>query len=651
MGRACVISLWLLAVGALGCAQAAGGVSGYVSGGDPEPPAADALLAVPYIPQSGELCGGAALAMVLRHWGEPRVLAEDFADLLAPERDGIPTAALVAAARRGRGWDAWELDGNPEMAREHLADGRPLIALVRARGGTFHYVVLVGWSSGRVTYHDPGDGPFRSQAAPAFVAAWAGSGYWLLLVAPAPGRETGKPAATVATDTTPPSPLVLLASARFRAGDWSGAGDLAEQALVTAPEDRTARRLLAGSRYLAGDIDGALVAWNHLGEPRADLLLLSGAAHIRYATVATRLDLPPGRLVTPAAFRRARRRLADVPAVQAFRLELRPRAGGLADIDAALLERPLVDTSALGAVAAAARAVVHQEVVVNVANPTGNGELWTASWRWQAARRRLALGLAMPVGGRHAGLWRVEASRDEQTYLVTSPTRELRRRSSLSRGDWVTADLRVEAAAALDTWDGRGDFVSLGGGVRSQSAHDAWTFDAAATAWFGAGEAETFTTVALGVAWRPPAIATTTAWLVDAGLSRASDAAPLALWNGAGTGEGREPLLRAHPLLRRGVVEGPVFGRSLAHLTIERRAWVWRAGPLQCGWAVFVDAAGADRTGCGSTGSERKGAWQADVGAGLRVRLPGLGGGWRVDVARGLVDGHVAVSIAQQLRR
>ncbi|MBU0719106.1 MAG: C39 family peptidase, partial [Planctomycetes bacterium] len=33
------------------------------------------LLDVPYVPQSGPLCGGAALAMVLRYWGEPGVLA------------------------------------------------------------------------------------------------------------------------------------------------------------------------------------------------------------------------------------------------------------------------------------------------------------------------------------------------------------------------------------------------------------------------------------------------------------------------------------------------------------------------------------------------------------------------------------------------
>src|SRR6267142_130590 len=47
------------------------------------------LLDVPYVPQSEALCGGAALAMVLRYWGEPRVRAEDFGRLIAPGEQGI----------------------------------------------------------------------------------------------------------------------------------------------------------------------------------------------------------------------------------------------------------------------------------------------------------------------------------------------------------------------------------------------------------------------------------------------------------------------------------------------------------------------------------------------------------------------------------
>ncbi len=61
------------------------------------------ILDVPYLPQSEDLCGGAALAMVMRYWGERQVFAEDFAPLVDRSRAGILTTTLVAAVGR-RGW-------------------------------------------------------------------------------------------------------------------------------------------------------------------------------------------------------------------------------------------------------------------------------------------------------------------------------------------------------------------------------------------------------------------------------------------------------------------------------------------------------------------------------------------------------------------
>ncbi len=42
------------------------------------------LLDVPYLPQSEALCGGAAVAMVMRYWGAANVYAETFAGLVDP---------------------------------------------------------------------------------------------------------------------------------------------------------------------------------------------------------------------------------------------------------------------------------------------------------------------------------------------------------------------------------------------------------------------------------------------------------------------------------------------------------------------------------------------------------------------------------------
>jgi hypothetical protein len=81
----------------------------------------------------------------------------------------------------------------------------------------------------------------------------------------------------------------------------------------------------------------------------------------------------------------------------------------------------------------------------------------------------------------------------------------------------------------------------------------------------------------------------------------------------------------------------------LTHGTIEYRKRLI-AGPLgQFGFAAFTDMAKLARTNAGS-----RAPFQIDSGVGFRASLPGVAGLLRVDVARGLRDGHMAVSAAWQ---
>ncbi len=650
------------------------------------------LLDVPYVPQSGALCGGAALAMVLRYWGERGVLAEDFAALVEPDQRGIRTGTLADAVT-ARGWVALALPGTPTGVRDELARDRPVIVLLRVGRDAFHYVVVVAWANGWVLVHDPNVGPFRALPAAEFLTAWADAGSWALLVLPPPatGRTDaeapgptapGPPAAPASCDTLvergirlaaagdtdgaereflaagslcPASavPLRERAGLRFRAGDWAGASRLSRRALDLDPGDTHARRLLAGSLFLAGDVTGALDAWNHLSEPQADLARIDGLVHVRYAVVARQLDLPPGRLVTSGGFRRARRRLAEVPAVAGFRLELRPLPGGIAQVEVTVLERPLMGTGPWDIARAGARALVGREVAVDVASPTGNGELWSAAWRWWPNRPRVALALAVPAAGGRPGLWRVDGFWERQTYAARAPggaaavgelSREERRRTALSFADWFGPDLRLEAGAALDRWADRGDHLALAGEVRTRWAADRLAVTVAASHWVSLGARAPFSTADATVTWRSGGPAAGTPWLGCVGLSGATADAPLALWSGAGTGYARGPLLRAHPLLDGGVIRGLVFGRRLAHGSLEteiaRRQW----GLLQLGWAVFVDAAKA-----WDTGRPGRVPWQVDGGTGLRIRCLGLEGRFRLDLAHGFSDGHEAISIGWQI--
>src|SRR5690348_4541999 len=76
--------------------------------GTPAPASAQGarvVLDVPYVTQTADLCGGAAVAMVFRYWGNSSVAVRDFAPLVDASQKGIPTTELVRAVT-GRGWRA-----------------------------------------------------------------------------------------------------------------------------------------------------------------------------------------------------------------------------------------------------------------------------------------------------------------------------------------------------------------------------------------------------------------------------------------------------------------------------------------------------------------------------------------------------------------
>jgi hypothetical protein len=147
-----------------------------------------------------------------------------------------------------------------------------------------------------------------------------------------------------------------------------------------------------------------------------------------------------------------------------------------------------------------------------------------------------------------------------------------------------------------------------------------------------------------GAAWRSTRDPGRAVWLVSANLAATSAAAPLDLWPGAGAEGARPLLLRAHPLLERGIVTGEVIGRWLSHGAVEYQHPVVSAATGTISIAGFLDLARAWRL----PGGEASSPLHADVGGGLRLVLPGSGGTMRIDVARGLRDGRVALSAGWQ---
>lgn len=652
------------------------------------------LLDVPYLPQTEDLCGGAAVAMVLRYWGERQVYPEDFSELVDGSASGIRTDVLAAEVSR-RGWQSFPLnDGtgaSGEWIRQHVDRGRPIVALIEVRPNRYHYVVIVAWTGEQVIVHDPARAPFRVMAQAEFDRAWALAGRWALLLLPSEDRlsQPELPSEAPTIDTRPatgtcgslihqlvelarsgevggaetgllaaiqlcpgdPAAWRELAGVRFLQSRWAEASTSAERAALLDPKDEQGWNLLATSRFLNDEPDAALGAWNRIGRPTVDLVRVEGVRRTRHPVVVALVDLPPRTLLTAERFGRAARRLHELPSAVLTRLRYRPIAGGLVEVEAVVVERPTVPRGVVPVVATAARAWLQRELTLDVAAPVRSGELWTVAWRWWEARPRLAFALAVPAASWLPGVTTIEGFWERQSYEIpsTEPSgtaaiyRDERRRAAFGVADWATSNIRWTASAALDRW-ARDSHFSVNGALDLRLAGDRVSIGIDTAAWVPIGSGGRFAKGGVSSAWRSTRDNDRPSWLIVAGLAAASAAAPLDLWPGAGTGHARTPLLRAHPLLNAGVVSGPVFGRRLVHGTVEYQHPLLATQGAALRLATFADTARAWRR----IGDDDRAAVHTDVGAGIRVALPGNGGTMRVDVARGLRDGRVVFSAGWQ---
>ncbi|MEO6213422.1 MAG: cysteine peptidase family C39 domain-containing protein [Vicinamibacterales bacterium] len=640
----------------------------------PSPPSpVVAFLDVPYLPQTESLCGGAAAAMVMRYWGATGVSAETFAPLLDVRAAGIHGADLLRDLQV-RGWDARSFVGDAPFVRARLDDRQPVIALIEDRPGAFHYVVVVAWANGRVVLHDSARAPFRVVNETAFERAWQKSDRWTLLVLPGTAIALTEPATAGSEAAVPHSPCdglvaeavrtvesgeqpaaieMLNAAASLCPGDsapsrelagvyalkgaWPDAARHAAEAVRRNSSDEHAWRILATSSFVSGDTALALSAWNHVGEPLIDIVTVRGLEHTRYLAALSSMRLRTGGLLATEDLTAAMRRLSDLPAAQTSRVHYRPLQNGRAAVEAVVIERPRFPVSKAGFTAIALGAVSDRELSAAVANPTGAGDLVSASWRWWEHRRRLAASYSTPVAT--GGVLRADIFRDEQTYQGRGDRtllREVRRGGRAALSDWTSRGFRWELGLGVDAWVDRGRTLGMTASIDQRYLRDRVSLNATAGALTGAFRAATFGTFG---SWRSDTRNAGSVLLARAGAEFASGGAPRALWPGAGTGHARTVLLRGHPLLDDGVVTADVFGRQVYHASAEARRWlapllrVVRVAP-----AVFIDAARAQQR------LDQGSAWHIDAGAGVRVSVPGSGV-LRIDVGKGLRDGSAAFSV------
>src|SRR5438067_774051 len=112
----------------------------------------------------------------------------------------------------------------------------------------------------------------------------------------------------------------------------------------------------------------------------------------------------------------------------------------------------------------------------------------------------------------------------------------------------------------------------VGGSIERRWFGDRVAVGLDATHWIRATRSTSFNSVAASA--KIASSADARRWIAKgaAGIQRVSDTAPIGLWPGAGEGQARGPLLRAHPLIDDGAMEiesAAVFGRSLVAGSVE----------------------------------------------------------------------------------
>src|SRR5213080_446759 len=152
-------------------------------------------LDVPYVKQSEDGCGSAAISMILQYWNAHGArLDSQRADAVAIQKQLYSRKArgIFASDMEGylkaSGFQVYLLDGSWADLQEHLKQGRPLI--VSLQPGTakapLHYVVVTGidWQHDAVFVHDPARGKLLRIERVDFEKQWRSNRNWMLLAVP-----------------------------------------------------------------------------------------------------------------------------------------------------------------------------------------------------------------------------------------------------------------------------------------------------------------------------------------------------------------------------------------------------------------------------------------------------------------------------------
>jgi ABC-type bacteriocin/lantibiotic exporter with double-glycine peptidase domain len=152
-------------------------------------------LDVPYVKQSEDGCGSAAISMLLEYWNAHGALVgSQRADATAIQKQlysrkarGIHGSDMESYLKES-GFRVFPLNGDWKDLLEQLKQGRPLIVSLQPGNAKapLHFVVVTGvdWQSGAVFINDPARGKLLRLERAEFEKQWRPNRNWMLLALP-----------------------------------------------------------------------------------------------------------------------------------------------------------------------------------------------------------------------------------------------------------------------------------------------------------------------------------------------------------------------------------------------------------------------------------------------------------------------------------
>ena len=155
-------------------------------------------LDVPFVKQTANGCGSAAISMLLGYWKAQGTAVDsgraDAAaiqkELYSPKAHGIFASAMERYVKES-GFRVFAYRGEWGDFQQHLSQGRPLIVGLKPTArAPLHYVVVAGldWQREGVFVNDPARGKLLRIERPAFEKEWRAADNWTLLATPKPSK-------------------------------------------------------------------------------------------------------------------------------------------------------------------------------------------------------------------------------------------------------------------------------------------------------------------------------------------------------------------------------------------------------------------------------------------------------------------------------